>query len=161
MRQPWWRGARGEWYVVMQFVWLAVVAFGPKALPSLPAWGPPWAGLSLALGLALGAAGGLLGLAGLLHLGANLTALPHPKDDAQLVQTGAYGWVRHPIYSGLILASFGWGVLWSSWLGLGYALGLLIFFDIKSRREERWLAAKFADYAAYQQRVRKLIPFLY
>ena len=37
-----------------------------------------------------------------------------------------------------------------------YAMLLFIFFDIKSRREERWLARKFPDYAGYQQRVRKL-----
>ena len=38
---------------------------------------------------------------------------------------------------------------------------LAMFFDIKSRREEVWLAEHFPEYAAYQRRVRKLIPFIY
>ena len=42
-----------------------------------------------------------------------------------------------------------------------YAGVLLAFFDVKSRREERWLTEKFPDYAAYRTRVHKLIPFVY
>lgn len=160
-RQPWWAGARGEWYVVGQGVLFGLVLLGPRELPAVPAWAPAFSGVGLLLGLLLGAAGGALAGAGLLHLGANLTALPQPKDDAQLVERGAYSLVRHPIYSGLILAACGWGALQNSALTLGYALILLIFFDIKSRREEKWLAAKFPAYPAYQRRVRKLIPFIY
>ena len=78
-----------------------------------------------------------------------------------LVQRGAYGIVRHPIYSGLITGAFGWALLNTSVVTLIYASVLLVFFDIKSRREERWLARKFPEYAAYQRRVRKLIPFVY
>ena len=44
------------------------------------------------------------------------------------------------------------------WLSLLYALILFIFFDIKSRREEMWLRAKYVDYADYQQRVPRFIP---
>lgn len=160
-RKPWWTGARGEWYVVAQGFLFLLVGFGPRALPGLPQWGAPWSWLSLVLGLALAALGGLLALAGLFHLGANLTALPHPKDDATLVEGGAYAVVRHPIYGGLILAAFGWALIVSSWLTLLYAVILLVFFDVKSRREERALNQKFATYADYQRRVRKLIPFVY
>ena len=44
---------------------------------------------------------------------------------------------------------------------LAEAAVLALFFDIKSRREEIWLADHFPAYDAYRQRVRKLIPFLY
>jgi protein-S-isoprenylcysteine O-methyltransferase Ste14 len=159
--KPWWTGSRGEWYVVAQFGIFALVALGPRELAGLSRWGAPWSGMSLIAGLGLGLAGGALALAGLVHLGRNLTALPHPKDDATLVEGGAYGLVRHPIYSGLILASFGWALIVSSPLTLLYAGVLLLFFDIKSRREERWLSAKFSAYLTYQRRVRKLIPFVY
>ncbi len=158
---PWWRGTRGEWYVIVQAGLLALVGFGPTTGLGLAPWGPPAAWVSLGLGLILAGAGGWLALAGLLHLGANLTVLPHPKDDAALVETGAYSLVRHPIYGGLILAAFGWALLRGSPLGLIYGVILLVFFDLKSRREERWLAAKFAAYPAYQRRVKKLIPFVY
>jgi protein-S-isoprenylcysteine O-methyltransferase Ste14 len=43
---------------------------------------------------------------------------------------------------------------------LGYATALLVLLDIKSTREERWLADKFPDYSDYQRRVPKLIPFI-
>jgi protein-S-isoprenylcysteine O-methyltransferase Ste14 len=52
-------------------------------------------------------------------------------------------------------------IIEEGWLTIGYAIILLVFFDIKSRREERWLSEKFSGYAAYQKRVRKLIPLLY
>ncbi|MDW8327204.1 MAG: isoprenylcysteine carboxylmethyltransferase family protein [Anaerolineales bacterium] len=158
---PWWRGTRGEWYVVVQVGLFLLVGFGPRELPGVSSWGPPLSVFTLFIGLVLGGAGGLLALAGLLCLGANLTPLPHPKDDATLVETGAYALVRHPIYGGLSLAAFGWALVVASPLTLLYALLLFIFFDLKSGREERQLLRKFERYAEYQKRVRKLIPFVY
>lgn len=158
---PWWKGPRGEWYVVLQFGLFALVGLGPKALPGLPRWPVPWSTLGLAAGLLLLAAGGLLALWGVYSLGRNLTAVPHPKEDATFVENGAYALVRHPIYSGIILGSLGWAMLNASTLTLLYAAILFIFFDIKTRREERWLDRKFSEYASYQQRSRKLIPFIY
>ena len=106
-------------------------------------------------------AGAALAAASLLRLGSNLSVLPYPKDGADLVVTGPYRIVRNPIYSGLILAAFGWGLWVNGLLTLIYALLLFVFFDVKSRLEERWLAEKFGGYAAYQRRVRKLIPWVY
>ncbi|MCB9431314.1 MAG: isoprenylcysteine carboxylmethyltransferase family protein [Ardenticatenaceae bacterium] len=160
-KHPWWQGPRGEGYVVIQFLLFALVAFGPETAPGLPRWSAPWSTVGVWLGLAIGLVGAGLVLAGLLWLGRNLTAVPHPKADSTLVQSGAYAIVRHPIYSGIILGAFGLGLLKASTLVILYALILFLFFDIKSRREEQWLAAKFSDYAQYQQRVRKLIPFVY
>lgn len=159
--KPWWQGSRGEWYVVVQFLLFALVVFGPTSLPGWPAWPLPWSTIGMILGLILGGIGALLILAGILSLGRNLAAVPHPKDDATLVEAGAYRLVRHPIYSGIILGAFGWALLRNGTLTLLYALILFLFFDVKSRREEKWLDRKFPQYRAYQQRVRKLIPFLY
>ncbi|MBK8901025.1 MAG: isoprenylcysteine carboxylmethyltransferase family protein [Anaerolineaceae bacterium] len=160
-KQPWWKGAKGEWYVAIQVLLFGLVAFGPAALPGWPAWSGTWRTVSLVVGLLLGGIGGLLAFAGVFSLGRNLTAVPHPKEDAHMVAHGAYRFVRHPIYSGIILGAFGLGFLRGGWLSLLYALILFIFFDIKSRREEMWLRAKYVDYADYQQRVHKLIPFVY
>jgi protein-S-isoprenylcysteine O-methyltransferase Ste14 len=160
-QSPWWKGARGEWYVVIQGGLFLLVVFGPRTWPGWPAWVAPFTWLGWVAGLGVGGLGGLLALAGVFRLGTNLTAVPYPKDDATLVTTGPYHFVRHPIYSGLILAAFGWALLVNGSLTLVYALVLFIFFDIKSRREEQWLRQKYPDYPAYQQRVRKLIPFIY
>jgi len=158
-RQPWWKGRRGEWYVGLQFALFALVVFGPRG--AAIAWPAPLAAIAQPAGIALILAGALLATAAVLKLGRNLTPLPHPKDDSTLVETGIYGWVRHPIYCGLILAAFGWACVVQGWLTLLWALVLLVFFDIKSRREEAWLLARFPAYADYRRRVRKLLPFIY
>jgi protein-S-isoprenylcysteine O-methyltransferase Ste14 len=160
-RAAWWRNSRGEWYVVVQSILFVLIAVGPGWIdvhPHLPAF---WRVAAMMIGLALGAAGLLLALAGMLGLGSNLSIFPRPKDNATLVQTGAYSVVRHPIYAGLIIGAVGWALLNVSLVTLIYAAILLAFFDVKSRREERWLTEKFPDYAAYRTRVRKLIPFVY
>ena len=158
---PWWKGTRGEWYVVVQFLLFILVVLGPRSWPGWPTWVAPFTWLGWIMGPMVGGLGGLLALVGVFGLGTNLTAVPYPKDDAALVTTGPYQLVRHPIYSGLIFAALGWALLVNGWLTLVYALILFVFFDIKSRREELWLRQKYPDYAAYQQRVHKLIPFIY
>lgn len=156
-----WLGSRGEGYVIIQFILFAILFFVPPNLSGWPEWSSPWNTIGLITGLALGSLGALLILAGLFYLGSNLTAVPHPKADSQLVQNGAYAFVRHPIYSGIILGSFGLGLMRNGLLTLFFAFLLFLFFDIKSRQEEVWLSQKFAEYRAYQKRVRKLIPFVY
>ena len=107
-------------------------------------------------------AGSALSVGGVLKLGPNLTPLPYPKDCDNLVESGPYAIVRHPIYSGLIIDSLGWALWVNGWLTIVYALLLFAFFDIKSRLEERWLEEKFGQlYEEYRTRVRKLIPWVY
>ena len=158
---PWWKGTRGEWYVVFQFIFFGIIFAAPLLTASWSGWPAPWDLVGQVGGALLIAAGGLLAVWGLIGLGSNLAAVPHPKDDATMVESGAYRYVRHPIYSGIILGALGWGLFMNSWLTILLALLLFVFFDIKSRREEKALSAKFSAYAAYQQRVRKLLPYLY
>ena len=158
---PWWKGAHGEWYVIIQIALIGLVFFGPRNFPEWPIWIPSFAWLSSIVGSILLPAGILLLMMAIFRLGSNLTAVPYPKDQGRLVETGPYRLVRHPMYCGGILISFGWAFLVHDWLTIGYAILILLFFDIKSRREEQWLKGKFSGYAAYQKRVRKLIPFIY
>jgi protein-S-isoprenylcysteine O-methyltransferase Ste14 len=65
------------------------------------------------------------------------------------------------MYAGGIALAYGWALVVRGGLTLVYATVLLIFLELKSAREERWLAAKFPDYRDYQRRVRKLIPFIH
>jgi protein-S-isoprenylcysteine O-methyltransferase Ste14 len=153
-------GGRGEWYVVVQFILFGLIGLAPLA-PGQPAWPAPLGLLARGLGLIVGAAGGALAAAGALGLGRNLSVLPHPRDDAELVQSGVYGLVRHPIYAGIIIGAVGWSLLTNSLLAPGLAIVLLVLFDFKARREEGQLLKRFPDYAAYQRRVSKFFPFLY
>ena len=161
-RAPWWRGERGEWYVVVQFVLFALIGFGPRTVPGLPAWVPPWTTLGAWLGAALMLVGGALAIGGVMKLGQrNLTALPYPKQDSTLVEKGPYAIVRHPIYSGLIFGAFGWALWLHAWVTLTFAFALFALFDLKVRREERWLCERYPGYAEYQTRVRKLVPWVW
>lgn len=157
----WWKGARGEWYVVIQVVLFGLVAFGPRTWSGWLTWSSPYTQIGSILGSFLLIAGGFLVFAGIFSLGANLTAVPYPKEKAALVETGPYQFVRHPMYSGAVFMAFGWAFWVHGWLTLAYALILLLFFDLKSRQEEKWLQEKFTGYRTYQKRVRKLIPFVY
>ena len=159
--KPWWKGSRGEWYLVVQAALFLLVIFGPRSWPGVPEWGARYVLLASVAGGVLFLVGGILAAAGAFNLGRNLTPLPRPKNNAELVVTGAYRIVRHPIYSGLTFMAFGWGLWLHSWPTIMYALLLFVFFDVKSRREERWLMEKFPEYAAYRKRVRRLIPFVY
>ena len=158
---PWWKGTHGEWYVVAQAALIVLVFFGPRNLPAWPIWTPPFTWLGSIGGGSLLLAGILLLAVAIFRLGSNLTAVPYPKDEGTLIETGPYRLVRHPMYCGGILISLGWAFLVHGWLTLGYAIIMLVFFDFKSRREEEWLKARFPDYGEYQKRVRKLIPFVY
>jgi protein-S-isoprenylcysteine O-methyltransferase Ste14 len=97
----------------------------------------------------------------LSDLGQNLTPLPHPRDEGQLVKTGVYGIVRHPMYSGVIYLALAYTSWQMSWVHLVSSIGLFAFFDAKSRKEEIWLAEKFPDYPSYSNSVKKLIPLIY
>lgn len=155
----WWRGRRGEWYVVGQLVLIALVFFGPRTSALLPAWPPVIARIATAIGYLLMIGGATLLLAGALRHGRTLTPLPYPKDDGRLIQTGAYRIVRHPIYAGGLLLAYGWALVVHGWLTLLYVIVLHVFLSIKADREERWLVARYPEYVEYQHHTPKLIPF--
>jgi protein-S-isoprenylcysteine O-methyltransferase Ste14 len=115
-----------------------------------------------AAGAVLMAAGGLLAVLGVLHLGRSLTPLPHPRDGAELVEGGVYRLVRHPIYGGLVIGSLGYGlVVQAVATAVVGSLVLLGFFRLKSAREEVWLEQRYSGYSAYRARTRRMLPFLY
>ena len=158
---PWWKGARGEWFVLAQIVLGLLVFVGPRTLGGYGAASPPWIRERQVAGAVLILAGGALFLAGIARLGPALTPLPYPKENAPLVQSGPFALVRHPIYAGALAASLGMALAMTGWLTFVYLAALFVLLDVKSRQEERWLVEKFPEYPAYQRRVRKLVPFVY
>ncbi len=154
-------GPRGEGWVAGQFALIALVAVlglrrrGADRLPrrvrSLPR----------AMGAGSMLLGALLGVAGARDLGRNLTPMPRPADRAELVQSGMYRRIRHPIYAALMLMTLGWGAVRASQPSLVAAGLLVVWLDAKARREEAWLIGRYADYPAYRRRTRRFVPGLY
>lgn len=151
-------GPRGEGWVIIQAALFALLALAGTVGP---AWGEPWLGAGRAAGAILVGAGLVMAVLGLIGLRENLTAVPRPVDGGRLIDTGVYGLVRHPIYSGIIIAAAGFGLVTASLPALLVALAFLLFFDLKARREEAWLLGAYPAYATYRRRVRKLVPFVY
>lgn len=148
--------ARGGWWVIGQGILiLAELALGV-------AFRGQWqAAVNVMVGGIFLALGAWLGIAGLHALGKNLTPFPKPRPGSAFVRTGAYGIVRHPLYTSVFLLAISWSLLWRSGPALWGAIVLVIYFDAKARREERWLHEKFPEYSAYAKRVRRLVPWVY
>jgi protein-S-isoprenylcysteine O-methyltransferase Ste14 len=96
-----------------------------------------------------------------MHLGKYWSGRITLKENHRIIQTGLYAWVRHPIYSGLILALFGTAITLGTIPAFAGFAFMLISFVRKLKIEETWLRSQFgAEYEAYQNRVKALIPEL-
>jgi protein-S-isoprenylcysteine O-methyltransferase Ste14 len=154
-------GPRGEGWVVAQLVLFTIAAAAGLRDLSGHGSGSPWPqALSLA-GIVSMVVGGLVAGRALSDLRGSLSPFPRPIAGAPLIESGAYRLVRHPIYSGLVLGALGWGLVTGSIAAIGTAGLLFLLFDGKSRREEIWLTAAHPGYGAYQQRTKRLIPWVY
>lgn len=143
------------WVITQSLLLLALVVSGPLFKSDSANWLAGYAGLA---GGVLFLIGALLGIIGVRHLGRNRTPYPEPLPNAELVTTGVYAWVRHPLYASLIYAGFGWALIWCSTPTLVVAFVDLIFFTAKAAREERWLLERFTGYLDYASRVKRFIP---
>ena len=112
-------------------------------------------------GLAIAVAGFAFTVWARIHLGSNWSGMVTIKQGHDLIQTGPYGYVRHPIYTGLLTAVLGTALVLGEWRDL-VALAL-IFASCwyKLRMEEKWMSETFGSaYADYRRRVATLVPFL-
>ncbi len=94
-------------------------------------------------------------------LGRNWSGAVTFKENHELIQHGPYAYVRHPIYSGLLLLSLGTAIHYAT-LG-GFVLLVLVFagLALKMRQEEHLMTEHFPDrYPAYRARVKGIVPFL-
>lgn len=143
------------WVIAQSLLMLAVVGLG---VANRGAWQSE---AGFVVGATLFAVGAVVGVSGVRSLGPSRTPNPTPKADAELVQQGIYRWLRHPLYSSVMLASLGWALLWQSVAALAASLVLCVFFDSKARLEERLLLARFPGYAAYRMRAWRFVPWVY
>ena len=114
-----------------------------------------------AIGLALFGVGLGFAIWARVHIGRNWGTPMTQKDEPELVTSGPYRLVRHPIYSGIIVAGIGTAVA-LSWFWLA-PVGLAgVYFLYSATVEERYLAEQFPDsYPAYERSTKMLVPFVF
>lgn len=144
----------GVAYMLLASPWLN---FGLLAAPFVP--GNIFFSL---LGLSLTILGFAFAIWARVFLGGNWSSAVTIKADHELVRNGPYALVRHPIYSGTLLALLGTSIVFHAMRGL-LAFGVaFLALRIKSRREEVFMMQEFgAEYVGYMKTVKALIPFVW
>jgi protein-S-isoprenylcysteine O-methyltransferase Ste14 len=94
-------------------------------------------------------------------LGTNWSGVVEVKVDHELVDHGPYRWLRHPIYTGMLIALLGTGLAAGELRGvLAFVIALLSLW-LKSQVEERWMVREFGDrYTTYRRTTWALLPFI-
>jgi protein-S-isoprenylcysteine O-methyltransferase Ste14 len=114
------------------------------------------------IGAVLTAAGLVFAVWARLHIGRNWSGTVTVKQGHELIRNGPYRFVRHPIYSGLLLAIVGSAIARGEWRGLAAIVVAFVSLWRKLRLEERWMSEVFGEaYARYRAEVRALIPLLF
>lgn len=138
------------------FVSIQFLLFGLYAFDFLPAFELPR--LVKYIGLIFSILGFLIAVLSVLQLNKNLTVFPTPKTDSELITFGMYKFSRHPIYTGLILFTFGYAFFKASLFKVLIALVLLLLFYFKTNYEEQKLLQKFLNYKDYKKKVNRFFP---
>lgn len=95
---------------------------------------------------------------GIVSLNDNLTPLPTPKRSSDLISHGIYKYVRHPIYSGIVIAMLGYALFSGSGFRLVVTVLLLVVFYFKSNYEESMLLERYATYHSYKKCTGRFLP---
>jgi protein-S-isoprenylcysteine O-methyltransferase Ste14 len=117
----------------------------------------PW---RVGIGLVLFALGLGFAIWARLHIGRNWGTPMTQKDEPELVTSGPYRLVRHPIYSGILAAAAGTAVA-LNWVWLLAVALAGVYFLYSATVEERYLTHRFPDdYPAYRRSTKMLVPFI-
>ncbi len=147
---------RGSYWLLIGTVYVCFcLAYVGRALN----WGVAL-GVSQYLGLALMAAGIALREWAVLALGRHFSVVVALEADHRLVTAGPYRWLRHPAYTGGLIATNGFALALGSWLSLIPIVAILLpAFAYRIRLEEQLLLAAFGDtYRTYMSRTWRLFP---
>ncbi len=113
------------------------------------------------VGIILTVSGIIILLLGMLQLNKNLSPFPTPRSNSELVQTGLYKFIRHPIYTGILLSFSGFGLYSESVFRLIITLLLYVLFIVKTGYEEEQLTKRYNGYASYRKRTGRFFPKIF
>jgi protein-S-isoprenylcysteine O-methyltransferase Ste14 len=153
-RVPWSRELRiRAVIVVIAILLIRIGAFRGHGLNTDPGRaGPGLVLFALGLGFAIWAR---------MHIGRNWGTPMTQKDEPEMVTSGPYHLVRHPIYSGVLLAGVGTAVA-LSWLWLIAVVLAGVYFLYSATVEERYMTEQFPDtYPVYMRSTKMLLPFIF
>lgn len=140
---------------------VALLSLPNLPLPLLNERFLPLGALSFWSGAALTAGGVLFSVWGRRCLGKNWSQAVTVKEGHELITTGPYAVVRHPIYTGLLLAFVSSALARGEWRGLLAVVLVFVTLWQKLRLEEKWIRAPFGEsYEAYSRRVAALVPYI-
>lgn len=103
---------------------------------------------------------GLILISAAVALGSALTASPIPKNDAELVTKGIYKWIRHPMYTALILLGIALFLGKANFFSLAVLFALALLLLLKSQYEDALLAQRHGDAGTYQKTTSRFLPKL-
>ena len=162
IRDGYWRGGIFIRLAILVVIILAVRVPGHRQWLARYAYGPLIAAEpARVIGVALCFCGVALAIWARVHLGRNWGMPMSQRQDPELVTSGPYALVRHPIYTGFLLAALG-SALSAGSLWLFYFAAMGGYFIFSATREEKNMARQFpAAYPAYRARTKMLIPFVF
>lgn len=141
-------------FVVLQFLLFIAFTFDFESMaihfPAVLFW----------FGVAIFILGAFTTVIAVFQLNINLSPFPSPLPGAKLINIGVYKFIRHPIYSGLILAFFGYAIISDSGYRLLISTILFLLFYYKTLYEEKRLIEKFPTYKEYKNRSGRFFPWL-
>jgi protein-S-isoprenylcysteine O-methyltransferase Ste14 len=142
----------GSAQTIILIVFTLVYFFGPGP-PMFPPGGVlAWIGVILCIG---GLALMLVAIAALREV---IQVAPDPREGGHLVMSGPYRWLRHPIYTAILVLVIGL-FLRRATVPVAIVTAIVIVFLVaKTRYEEKLLLERYPDYAAYRQRTWGLLP---
>lgn len=144
-------------FVVGQFVLIAIFAGAVFLDPGAPDIVLPDA-FSI-LGFALCAAGIVIGTAALAAMGRVMQVSPQPKADGHLVTGGVYRYMRHPMYTAIVLIVIGLWLRRPALLISIAGIALIVWLVRKARFEEALLESRYPEYRGYRSRTWGVIPW--
>jgi protein-S-isoprenylcysteine O-methyltransferase Ste14 len=113
------------------------------------------------LGAAVTIIGLLFAVWARVYLGRNWSRSVTIKQDHELITTGPYAVVRHPIYTGILAGLLGTAIALSQMRGLIVFVLIFLVLWLKLRMEEQWMRSQFGEtYATYAHRTAALVPYL-